>query len=180
MQLHAQICILIYEATCCIRWPNSFLIIHPNIKAVLLAETRVFKALSDQNRIRLLCILMHGHRLCVCELSDALELPQYKVSRGLAQLKRAGLVTDQRQGTWIYYGLNTSDARLSALLESLRTYFSAQNAGGTQELASCLTQDKMRLSQRLQLRSEGCCVVGFKARAGENNQAPRQLSSPPG
>ncbi|MFW6348206.1 MAG: helix-turn-helix domain-containing protein, partial [Cyclonatronaceae bacterium] len=109
-------------------------------------------------------MLMQGHQLCVCELSDALDLPQYKISRGLAQLKKAQLVADHRQGTWIYYSITKDDARRAALLQSLKTYFStpAQPADDAPRLSETFSQDIQRLEQRLQLRSQGCCVVGFK------------------
>ena len=63
-----------------------------------------FKALSDLTRLRALrMILISGSPLCVCELSEALGLPQYQVSKHLAILRQAGLVTDSRVGTWVYF-----------------------------------------------------------------------------
>lgn len=59
-------------------------------------------ALSDPLRLRLLRLLME-RELCVCELMRVLKTPQYKVSRHLGILKKAGLVRDWREGTWIHY-----------------------------------------------------------------------------
>lgn len=65
---------------------------------------QLFKALSDETRLRILALLAGGE-LCVCELMATLELPQSTVSRHLAYLRNAGLVEDRRQGVWMYYRL---------------------------------------------------------------------------
>jgi len=79
----------------------------------------LFKALSDETRLRILALLQQGE-LCVCDLMAALELPQSTVSRHLAYLKNAGLVDDRRQGVWMFYRLffdgNDLDQELLALL----------------------------------------------------------------
>ena len=62
----------------------------------------LFKTLSDPTRLRLLNLLGCGET-CVCELTDTLRVVQPKVSRHLAQLKRAGLVEAQRNGKWMHY-----------------------------------------------------------------------------
>lgn len=64
----------------------------------------LFKALSDEIRLRIVALLAHGE-LCVCDLTEVLELPQSTVSRHLSVLRRAGLVVDRRQGVWSYYRL---------------------------------------------------------------------------
>lgn len=66
---------------------------------------RVFHALSDQTRLAILDRLRHGER-CVCDLTDALDAAQSRLSFHLRVLKDAGLVTDRRQGRWMYYTLN--------------------------------------------------------------------------
>jgi len=65
---------------------------------------RVLKALSDENRIRILKMLQH-RVLCVCELSEALGITQPSVSRHLKILQDAGLVDGERNGQWIDYRL---------------------------------------------------------------------------
>jgi ArsR family transcriptional regulator len=66
---------------------------------------KVFKALSDETRIRLLKLLQQ-RELCVCELMQALDMTQSRVSRNLGILKDAGLVKDRRDGLWVHYSLN--------------------------------------------------------------------------
>ena len=66
----------------------------------------VFRAFSDRTRLRLLSLLhTHGREVCVCDLVRVLDLPQAKVSRHLAYLRKAGLVTVRREGPWRYYTL---------------------------------------------------------------------------
>ena len=65
---------------------------------------KLFKALSDETRLRILALLGEGE-LCVCDLMAILDLPQSTVSRHLATLRNAGLVEDRRQGVWMYYRL---------------------------------------------------------------------------
>ncbi len=69
--------------------------------------SKLFKALSDPTRLRCLTLLTSYEELCVCELTHALALPQPKVSHHLAALRKAGLVSDRKQGLWIYYRLNS-------------------------------------------------------------------------
>ncbi len=68
--------------------------------------TRLFHALSDETRVGILEWL-RGRERCVCELTDQLDLPQSLLSFHLKTLREAGLVTDRRQGRWVYYALAT-------------------------------------------------------------------------
>jgi ArsR family transcriptional regulator len=65
---------------------------------------RLFHALADATRLRILEQLADGEQ-CVCDLTGALETGQSRLSFHLKTLKDAGLVTDRRQGRWIYYAL---------------------------------------------------------------------------
>lgn len=65
-----------------------------------------FKILSDPTRLRCLSLLESEGELCVCELTHALKLAQPKISHHLAALRKLGLVSDRRDGLWIYYRIN--------------------------------------------------------------------------
>lgn len=65
-----------------------------------------FQLLSDETRLRSLLLMQQEGELCVCELTHALNEIQPKISRHLAALRDAGIVTDRRQGQWIYYQLH--------------------------------------------------------------------------
>jgi ArsR family transcriptional regulator len=66
--------------------------------------SRLFKALGDETRLRIVALLAHGE-LCVCHVQEALGLSQPNVSRHLAILRAAGVVEDRRDGSWVYYRL---------------------------------------------------------------------------
>lgn len=66
---------------------------------------RWFHALSDPTRLEIVEMLSHGER-CVCDLQRALSAAQSRLSFHLKTLKDAGLVTDRREGRWIYYALH--------------------------------------------------------------------------
>src|SRR5690349_10741623 len=72
----------------------------------LTQAARVFHALSDETRLQIVRLLSHGER-CVCELQTALHAAQSRLSFHLKTLKDAGLVSDRREGRWVYYALNT-------------------------------------------------------------------------
>ena len=81
---------------------------------------RIFKALSDETRLRILCMLLDGE-LCVCDIMAVLQLPQSTVSRHLAYLKNSGWVNDRRCGVWMYYSITDNGNTLQKrLLVSLR------------------------------------------------------------
>src|SRR6185369_7910269 len=65
---------------------------------------RMFRAFSDRTRLRILHLLRDGE-LCVCDLVETIGVPQPKVSRHLAYLRRAGLVLARKEGLWSYYKL---------------------------------------------------------------------------
>jgi len=66
----------------------------------------VFKALGDQLRLACLLLIREQTKLCVCELTTALDIPQPKASRHLGILREAGLLSAERHGQWMYYSLN--------------------------------------------------------------------------
>jgi ArsR family transcriptional regulator len=68
------------------------------------AAARRFKALADENRLRILGMLLDGER-CVCDLTAALDAGQSLLSHHLRTLREAGFVTDRRVGRWAYYSI---------------------------------------------------------------------------
>ncbi len=70
------------------------------------APQDVFSALANETRQRCLLLLLAHDELCVCELTHALDLSQPHVSRHLAMLREAGLVSDRREGQWVHYRVN--------------------------------------------------------------------------
>jgi ArsR family transcriptional regulator len=85
-----------------------------------------FHALSDPTRLEIVVLLSHGER-CVCELQEALAAAQSRLSFHLGVLKDAGVVTDRREGRWVYYALNR-DA-LDGMAEFARAVKPGKHAG---------------------------------------------------
>jgi ArsR family transcriptional regulator len=71
-----------------------------------LTPEALFSALSHEIRLRSLMLLQSEGELCVCEFTHALGLSQPMISRHLALLREADLVSDRRAGVWIYYAIN--------------------------------------------------------------------------
>ena len=77
-------------------------------------------ALADEARVEIVARLLDGEK-CVCDLTDALETGQSRLSYHLRVLKDAGLVTDRREGRWAYYTLEREAfLEVESLLSSLR------------------------------------------------------------
>ena len=68
------------------------------------ALARALKALGDETRLRVVAYLATGER-CVCHLVDDLDVPQSLLSFHLKKLKDAGVISDRRDGRWVYYSL---------------------------------------------------------------------------
>ncbi|AKB68208.1 ArsR/SmtB family transcription factor [Methanosarcina mazei] len=69
------------------------------------SETRIFKALADSNRLKIVKLLKEGE-LCACELTIALSSSQSTVSHHLSVLKNAGLIKERKEGKWSYFRLS--------------------------------------------------------------------------
>ncbi|MCU4639372.1 metalloregulator ArsR/SmtB family transcription factor [Acinetobacter vivianii] len=69
-------------------------------------QTDFFKCLSDQTRLDILRLVLAKNSICVCELTEQLELNQPKISRHLALLRNLSVLLDERKGQWVYYSLN--------------------------------------------------------------------------
>lgn len=107
--------------------------------------SRLFKALGDETRLRIVALLAHGE-LCVCHLEEALQVSQPKVSRHLAILRAAGVVEDRRNGSWVYYRLlKQPDAECERQLRGLVRTF---------ERRTVLRRDLERL---VKVRGPGAC-----------------------
>lgn len=106
---------------------------------------QLFKALSDETRLRILGLLLAGE-LCVCDLMAVMNMPQSTVSRHLAYLRNNGLVIDSRHGIWMHYRL--SDGKIGMredLLVLLRKYLETQPE---------FQADRERLKKYLQRKGE--------------------------
>ena len=111
---------------------------------------QLFRALSEEARLRIVMLLAHGE-LCVCDLMAILEEPQSKISRHLAYLTHSGLTKSRRVGVWMHYSLKEPlDEVYRAEIEFLR-----KQSSHFPQL--CSDKDKL-----LELKKEGCCKAVLK------------------
>ena len=101
--------------------------------------TDILKALADPNRLRVLNLL-DGRTLCVCDLEDILGLNQSNLSRHLAKLKQAGLVTATKKGLFMYYARRPVAPPFGAVVDALYAAVAADPAWA---------QDRRALESRL-------------------------------
>ena len=80
---------------------------------------KIFKALGDRNRLRILKIL-EVKPMCVCEITDILGIAQSSVSRHLGILRNAGFINDEKDGLWVNYSLAAeNDGLITPLLQCI-------------------------------------------------------------
>ncbi|MGA9363953.1 MAG: metalloregulator ArsR/SmtB family transcription factor [Bacteroidota bacterium] len=108
----------------------------------------VFKALSDESRLRIINLLFYSGELCVCDIERVMGATQTKVSRHLAYLRKVGLVDDRRQGLWMLYSIakpkNPEHKKIMDFLAALLQ---------SNEVAQ---RDARRLASQIQ---RGCCAT---------------------
>jgi ArsR family transcriptional regulator len=104
---------------------------------------KLFKALSDETRIRILKVLLE-RECCVCEVMQALNISQSRASRNLGILEDAGFIKSRREGLWILYSIDEQrmNSYAAPLIELLR---------GSLVDEAVISQDKERLSHAMRV-----------------------------
>jgi ArsR family transcriptional regulator len=110
----------------------------------------VFKALSEETRLRIVKLLEHGE-LCVCDIVAALDMIQPKVSFHLAVLKEAGFIKDRKQGKWVHYRIDDTDMFRRFLLLSTLERISAET----------VSEDTRRLKDFLEIKHQKANMVSL-------------------
>lgn len=77
-----------------------------SVPEIDISPIQFYKCLADDTRLKSMLLIQLQGELCVCELMEAIDESQPKVSRHLAQLRGCGLLTDRRQGQWVFYSIN--------------------------------------------------------------------------
>ena len=122
---------------------------YPDTLIFMKNTAQVFKALSDETRLRIMGLLIAGDELCVCDIIAALDLPQSTVSRHLAYLRNSGLLEDRRQGVWMYYRINQDNKNfIPSLLDILAVLFNDLDQ---------TAHDRRSLNDFLKVKKEEMC-----------------------
>ena len=117
-----------------------------------------------RQRLRILRLLMAGD-VCVCDIHDALKIPQAKASRHLAYLRRAGAGHHAREGLWVHYSLAKSADPIVAAIEDATTHVLGH--------VESLKKDAARLEKRT-----GCCSARPPGRPTSPAARPLQGIAP--
>ncbi len=117
----------------------------------------IFKALSDETRLRIIKLLEHGE-LCVCDITAALDMVQPKVSFHLSALKDAGFIQDRKQGKWIHYSLNDKDLFRRMLILSACERMPGSAVAADKKRLTAFLGEKERAGKVVPIRSKvRCC-----------------------
>jgi ArsR family transcriptional regulator, arsenate/arsenite/antimonite-responsive transcriptional repressor len=110
--------------------------------------TTVFKALSDEARLRILNLLFRTGELCVCDIETTTGFTQTKVSRHLSYLRQAGLLDHRQQGLWMLYRIaEPRNEEHRQLLHCLRAILQSNRVA---------IRDAQELQRSIQ---KGCCTT---------------------
>ena len=115
-----------------------------NIKVIIMRDfVKLFKALSDETRLRMLNILLE-RECCVCEVMQALDISQTRASRNLAALYEAGFLKLRRDGFWSLYSIDMDD--MNEFVADL-----VQAVAKAMERNKVLEQDRARLKKAMRV-----------------------------
>jgi len=112
--------------------------------------SKLFKALSDETRLRIM-VLLTERELCVCQIEEALDLSQVKVSRHLTVLRYSGLVENRQDGIWVYYSLAQPKNEIEeGLFENFRTYLYKEDyfANDLSKMKECVLRPLKTISKK--------------------------------
>ena len=119
----------------------------------MLSFISITKALSDENRLRALMAVM-GQELCVCQITELLQLAPSTVSKHMSILRQARLVDGRKNGRWVYYrpATDSDDPQIRQALSWVRTSLADTDR---------IRRDAQRLAEILKIPREQLC--GSKA-----------------
>ena len=116
---------------------------------VAVDPTSYFQALSDPIRVRIVRLLADsGVEACLCDLSDSLEEPDYKLSRHVKVLRQSGILSAEKEGRWVYHKVIRDIASLKHL------YAAVQSLPDTEKVYA---SDLKRLRKRTEARESARC-----------------------
>ncbi len=116
----------------------------------------ILKALSDQNRLRVVAALLSEPELCACQIKELLNVTGATVSRHLALLIQAGMVGSRKDGKWVYYRLEKDNPNFQELIHWLKREFENSRLVQTDqrmldEIGSC---DKIEMCRKQRRQSK--------------------------
>jgi ArsR family transcriptional regulator len=118
----------------------------------------LFKALADGTRLRILGLLLDGE-VCVCHIHESLGLPQPKISRHLAYLRRTGLVEARKDGLWVHYRLARMDDPVMQALVDAAGHAIGHVASGEKDRRRLAQRVERPMRRQIPVIPAACCAV---------------------
>lgn len=118
---------------------------------------KLFKALSDKNRIRIIAALRAHEEMCACQIVELLQVTGATVSRHLSVLVSVGLLENRKEGRWVFYHLDHLEKNHQILMDWLETQLSqsATIMRDKMSLKNIMTSDREEICRKQ--RDELCC-----------------------
>ena len=110
--------------------------------------SKLFRALADDARLRILNLLFRSGELCVCDIESTLGFTQTKVSRHMGYLKRARLIEDRKCGRWVLYSIVKPTTEEQHII-----------IASVQKILESHVQAKKDIVTLLKNVQNGCCVT---------------------
>lgn len=109
---------------------------------------KIFKALADRNRVRIVAALMEVEELCACQFVELLEVTGATTSRHLSVLQNGGLLTSRKDGRWIYFRLKVEDENLKVIFDWIASEL---------RISKDLSEDRMKLQDIISCEAVDLC-----------------------
>ena len=105
---------------------------------------KIYKTLSDPNRLRILNLLQQK-KLCVCEITEILNLATSTVSKHLSILQSVGFIEQEKEGKWVNYYINprVSDAKKVALISFIQSWIENEQAKEDEQKVKTVDREKI-------------------------------------
>ena len=118
---------------------------------------KLFKALSDRNRLRILAALREYNEMCACHIVELLKVTGATTSKHLSILLNIGLIENYKEGRWVHYRLDYSRTDYDQVMEWLEEHLDQTNIIQADKLAlkEIMTTDRVEICRKQ--RGDKCC-----------------------
>lgn len=118
---------------------------------------KLFKALSDRNRLRILAALRKYNEMCACHIVELLKVTGATTSKHLSVLLNIGLIENYKEGRWVHYRLDYSHTDYHQVMEWLEEHLDQTDIIQADKLAlkEIMTTDRVEICRKQ--RGDKCC-----------------------
>jgi len=118
---------------------------------------KLFKALSDRNRLRIVAALREYNEMCACHIVELLKVTGATTSKHLSVLLNIGLIENYKEGRWVHYRLDYSHTDYHQVMEWLEEHLDQTDIIQADKLAlkEIMTTDRVEICRKQ--RGDKCC-----------------------